>query len=276
MSMAGTVDYLGPILTRKQREVLRRRAHERPADVWNQRPRERGADAIARLRRNGAHVPRVIAEIKLRSPSAGLIRARVPGAIAAIASGYERGGAAAISVLCDGPGFGGSPLDLRRAAAVVRTPLLFKEFVLDAVQVGLARELGASMVLLMVRALPPSILSALVDEVVRYGMAPVVEAADDDELDIALATRAVIVGVNARDLRTFRVDPARARQVLARVPPDRVAVHMSGIASGEDLAALGDSRADAVLVGEALMRAPDPGAQLQAWLAQAQASRGLR
>jgi indole-3-glycerol phosphate synthase len=271
--MAGTVDYLGPILARKQHEVLRRRAHERPADVWNQSNRERGADAIARLRREGADVPRVIAEIKLRSPSAGLIRARVPGGVAAIASGYERGGAAAISVLCDGPGFGGSPLDLRRAAAVVRTPLLFKEFVLDSVQVGLARELGASMVLLIVRALPPSILSALVDEVVRQGMAPVLEAADEDELDIALATRAVIVGVNARDLRTFLVDPARARQVLARVPADRVAVHMSGIKSADDLAALGDSRADAVLVGEALMRAPDPGAQLKAWLGQAR--RGL-
>lgn len=272
-SMAGTADYLGPILTRKQREVLRRRAHERPADVWNKRDVARGADAIARLRRDGADVPRVIAEIKLRSPSAGLIRARAPGAVTAIASGYERGGAAAISVLCDGPGFGGSPLDLRRAAAVVRTPLLFKEFVLDPVQIELARELGASMVLLIVRALPPSVLSGLVDEVQRQGMAPVVEAADEDEIEIALATRAVIVGVNARDLRSFRVDPARARQVLARVPADRVAVHMSGIKSGDDLVALGDSRADAVLVGEALMRAPDPGAQLKAWLAQA--SRGL-
>ena len=229
-----------------------------------------GLDAIACLRREGANVPRVIAEIKLRSPSAGLIRPREPGVVAAIASGYARGGAAAISVLCDGPGFGGSPLDLRRAADVVRSPLLFKEFVLDPVQVELARELGASMVLLIVRALPPEELSALVDEVVRQGMAPVVEAADEGELDVALATRAVIVGVNARDLRTFRVDPERARTVLARVPDDRVAVHMSGITSGDDLAALGDSRADAVLVGEALMRAPDPGAQLQAWLAQRQ------
>jgi indole-3-glycerol phosphate synthase len=271
--MAGTVDYLGPILTRKRREVLRRRAHVRHADVWNRRNGALGLDAVARLRRDGARVPRVIAEIKLRSPSAGLIRARVPGAVASIAAGYERGGAAAISVLCDGPGFGGSPLDLRRAAAAVRTPLLFKEFVVDPVQVELARELGASLVLLIVRSLTPSALSALVDEVMRQGMAPVVEAADEDEIDIALATRAVIVGVNARDLRTFRVDPERARKVLARVPDDRVAVHMSGIKSGDDLAALGDSRADAVLVGEALMRASDPGAQLQAWLAQAK--RGL-
>lgn len=271
--MASTADYLGPILARKQREVLRRRAHQRPADVWNQGNGARGLDAAARLRRDGANVPRVIAEIKLRSPSAGLIREREPGGVAYIASSYERGGAAAISVLCDGPGFGGSPLDLRRAAAVVRTPLLFKEFVLDPVQVELARELGASMVLLIVRALPPSLLSGLVEEVVRQGMAPVVEAADEDELEIALATRAVIVGVNARDLRTFRVAPERARAVLARVPADRVAVHMSGIRTGEDLAALGDSRADAVLVGEALMRAPDPGAHLQTWLAQAK--RGL-
>src|SRR4051812_11191233 len=142
--MGDTVDYLGPILARKRREVLRRRAHVRVPDSWTRREQARGAEAIARLRRGDAGVPRVIAEIKMRSPSAGLIRAREPGAVAAIAAGYERGGAAAISVLCDSAGFGGSPLDLRRAAEVVRTPLLFKEFVLDAVQVQLARELGAS------------------------------------------------------------------------------------------------------------------------------------
>jgi indole-3-glycerol phosphate synthase len=236
----------------------------------------RGAAAIASLRRQGTHVPHVIAEIKMRSPSAGLIRARTPGAVAQIAAGYERAGAAAISVLCDGPGFGGSPLDLRRASGVVRAPLLFKEFVLDPVQVELARALGASMVLLIVRALDADALSALVDEVLRQGMAPVVEAADDDELEIALATRAQIVGMNARDLRTGRVDAERARQVLARVPQDRVAVHMSGVVAANDLALLGDSRADAVLVGEALMRAAEPGARLHEWLASAaQARRGL-
>jgi indole-3-glycerol phosphate synthase len=286
--MAEAVDYLDPILARKRREVLRRSLHRHssaaltpddesaPALHGKASSESRGDLAIARLRRNGARVPRVIAEVKFRSPSAGVIRARAPGAAAAIAAAYERGGAAAISVLCDRPGFGGTPLDLRRAAGAVRAPLLFKEFVLDPLQVELARALGASMVLLIVRALDAAALSALVDEVVRQGMAPVVEAADADELEVALATRATIVGVNARDLRSFRVDPESARQVLARVPRDRVAVHMSGIASGADLAQLGDSRADAVLVGGGLMRAPDPGARLQEWLASAQAERGLR
>jgi indole-3-glycerol phosphate synthase len=209
----------------------------------------------------------VIAEIKLRSPSAGLIRPRHPGLVAAIAREYEAGGASAISVLCDGPGFGGSPLDLRRAASAVSVPLLFKEFVLDPIQVELARRAGAHMVLLLVRALEPALLHDLVDEVLRYGMAPVVEAADEAELETALATRATLIGVNARDLRTFRVDPERARRAIGRIPEGRVAVHMSGITSADDLRAVADSRADAALIGEGLMRAEAPAETLRAWLA---------
>ena len=265
--MADTVDFLGPILERKRREVLRRRMHG--VRAGGAALEERGAAAVARLRRAGAALPRVIAELKLASPSAGVIRSRTPGVIAAIAAGYERGGAAAISVQCDAPGFGGSPLDVRRAAAVTRVPLLFKEFVLDPLQVELARALGASMVLLLVRALDAQALAALVEEVLRQGMAPVVEAADEDELEMALMTRATIVGVNARDLRSFTVDPARARRAVGRIPPERVAVHMSGVASASDLADLSGSRADAVLVGEGLMRASDPGERLREWLARA-------
>src|SRR4051812_15169427 len=272
--MAGAVDYLERILVRKRVEVARRIAHRalmRPGARTSTPAEARGANAIATLRRvqRGAGLPRVIAEIKLRSPSAGEIRRRHTGVVQSIAESYAAGGAAALSVLCDGPGFGGSALDFRRAAAVVRIPLLFKEFVLDPIQVEIAHACGASMVLLIVRALEPRSLAELVDEVHRQGMEPVVEAADDDELERALATRAVIVGVNARDLRTFRVDGERARRLIARIPEDRVAVHMSGLASGADLASLGQSRADAVLVGEALMRAPDPGARLQDWIASA-------
>lgn len=125
------------------------------------------------------------------------------------------------------------------------------------------------MVLLLVRALSPDALHALVAEAHAAGLAPVVEAADEHELSMALATDATIVGVNARDLRTFRVDPAYARRVLDVIPSERVAVLMSGITAAEQIVALADSRADAVLVGEGLMRASDPGARLREWLERA-------
>jgi indole-3-glycerol phosphate synthase len=216
-------------------------------------------------------VPKVIAEIKRRSPSAGEIRTREVGDIARIARGYAAGGASAVSVLCDGPGFGGSVLDLRRATQAIDVPVLFKEFVLDKLQIALARVAGAHMVLLLVRALPPDELNALVAEAHASGLAPVVEAADERELQIALGTEATIVGVNARDLRTFKVDPAYARRVLDVIPSERIAVLMSGITSAEQLAELASSRADAVLVGEGLMRAADPGARLRSWLDEARA-----
>lgn len=258
------LDFLGPILERKRREVARRHAHtalasaEPAADVV-----DRSRAAVDALRRGGARLPHVIAEIKLRSPSAGTLRAREPGEVAAIARAYVQAGASAVSVLCDRAGFGGTPLDLRRAADAVSVPLLFKDFVLDPIQITLARQMGAQFVLLLVRALDAERLGRLVDETLRQGLAPLVEAADLDEVERALATHATVIGVNARDLRTFRVDLAAATRAVARIPADRVAVQMSGITSAADLAHLGRTRADAVLVGEALMRAPDPGARLR-------------
>lgn len=264
-------DFLGPILERKRREVTRRLRHAEAFGEGLQRALpavldDRASLAVERLRRPAAGVPRVIAEIKMRSPSAGLIRQRRPGIVQALARDYAQGGAAALSVLCDGPGFGGGPLDLRRAAAVTSLPVLFKEFVLDPIQVAQAHALGAHMVLLLVRALPPQRLRELVDEVLRWKMAPVVEAADEQELEVALATRATLVGVNARDLRTFRVDREAALRALALIPTDRVAVHMSGVGSAADLRSIAQSRADAVLIGEGLMRAAEPGARLREWL----------
>jgi indole-3-glycerol phosphate synthase len=117
-----------------------------------------------------------------------------------------------------------------------------------------------------VRALSEDALHALVTEVTRQGMAAVVEAADEQELMVALRTSAVIIGVNARDLRSFTVDQQHARTLIERIPSDRIAVHMSGVRSGEDLARIAASRADVVLVGEGLMRAPTPGARLREWL----------
>jgi indole-3-glycerol phosphate synthase len=263
----GAVDHLSLIVERKRRENVRRALRAVSLAAFERAAIEdRAALAFAALRRGSLDAPRVIAEIKHRSPSAGLIRAREPGSVSQLARDYERGGAAAVSVLCDGPGFGGSVLDVRRARAACGAPVLFKEFVLDPLQVTLARALGAHMVLLIVRALQEPQLNALVSEVERQGMAPVVEAADAEELECALRTSAKIVGVNARDLRSFQVDGQHARTLIERIPEARIAVHMSGIRSADDLARVADSRADAVLVGEGLMRAQHPGEQLRAWL----------
>lgn len=264
------IDVLASIVERKRVEVARRRRHLH----WRGERVElevvdRALGAYAALARGTSSLPRVIAEIKHRSPSAGVIRSRVAGGVAGLARAYESGGAAAVSVLCDGPGFGGTPLDVRRAAGAVNVPLLFKEFVLDECQVALARECGASMVLLLVRVLEPMRLAELVDAVHRCGMAPVVEAADDRELAVALGTAARIIGVNARDLRNFHVDGAAAQGLVETIPPDRIAVYMSGVRSAGDLRALAAGRADAVLVGEGLMRANEPGLALASWLRSA-------
>lgn len=256
-------DHLTAILARKEREVERRRRHARPVAPDAADRRER---ALAALRRPSGEPPRVIAEIKRRSPSAGVIRARALGEVAAIARAYESAGAAAVSVLADGPGFGGCVLDVRRAARAISVPVLFKEFVIDPSQLDAARAAGASLVLLLVRALPGASLDAMIDAARARGLEPVVEAADADELERALATAATVVGVNARDLRSFAIDGGAAARALQEVPSGRVAVYMSGVGTSEDFARVAAGRADAVLIGTELMRAPDPGARLRAIL----------
>jgi indole-3-glycerol phosphate synthase len=264
--VSATIDHLALIIERKHGEVRRRlRRAATFVRLAEAAPLPR-AELLTPLRRLPGHGPRVIAEIKLRSPSAGMIRARKQGELPAIADGYERGGAAAVSVLCDGPGFGGCPLDVRRVSRRVGLPVLFKEFVLDPVQVDAARAAGASYVLLLVRVLSDHELARLIREVRARGLEPVVEAADADELTRALRTDAAIIGVNARDLRSFDVDPGRAGALVDRIPGDRVAVFMSGVRSAEDYRRVASTRADAVLIGEGLMRDPDPGEKLTTML----------
>jgi len=260
------LDHLAGIVSRKRLEVVRRVRRAATFVRFAECAPSPRADLLGPLRRT-SDKPRVIAEIKLRSPSAGAIRERRSGELTAIARGYQQAGAAAISVLCDGPGFGGSPLDLRRVAEAVQVPTLFKEFVVDAVQVDLARAVGASYVLLLVRVLNDRELGALIREVRGRGLEPIVEAADEQELERALASDARIVGVNARDLRSFSVDAARAGELVERIPSERVAIFMSGVRTREDFARVSASRADAVLIGEGLMRASDPGALLAQLLA---------
>lgn len=265
--MGGPTDFLEDIVRRKRAEIARRRRWIDALDAeLNPVPFDtgRGERAVAALRREAGRPPKVIAEVKFRSPSRGELRPRAPGEAARLAEAYARGGASVVSVLADGPGFGGSVLDVRRVANRVPVPVLFKEFVLDECQVRWARAAGASLVLLIVKILSDDDLVSLVDATRRAGLEPVVEVTDGPELARALRAGAAVVGVNARDLRSFAVDRAEAERLVAQIPSDRVRISMSGITSREELWATG---ADAVLVGEAPMRAADPAALLAGWLA---------
>ncbi len=261
-------DHLADILARTRRENLRRRKHVKAIRPAHRSPEpERGARGVTALRRSPGSAPSVLAEIKFRSPSAGSIRPWRAGEGVRVALAYQAGGASAVSVLADAPGFGGSPLLVRRVSEAVTVPTLFKGFVVDPVQVDLAFDVGACLVLLLVRALDRPTLVSMVAHVKALGMEPVVEAADANEVEVALDCGATIVGVNARDLRTFQVDMQVAHECVAKIPTDRVAVFMSGVRSEADFAAVTQGRADAVLIGEGLMRAEDPAALLAHWIA---------
>lgn len=265
-----SADRLAPILARKARENAGRHRHRAlfdpsaDLDVSD----DRGDAVLAALRRTSP-LPRVIAELKFASPSAGPIRPWRAGEGRRIARGYEEAGAAAVSVLCDRQGFGGSVLELRRIAGASRVPVLFKEFVLDPIQIDLARVAGASMVLLLVRALAPEKLAALVAHCRARGLEPVVEAADEVEVERALETGARVIGVNARDLSSFRVDAASAARAIQKIPETRVAVYMSGVSNPDELLRVAEGRADALLIGSALMSAEHPGERLAMLLDEA-------
>jgi indole-3-glycerol phosphate synthase len=202
----------------------------------------------------------VIAEVKRRSPSAGVIREDLdPAGRAAL---YAERGAAAISVLTNGPFFGGSVSDLRSAAASVAAPVLRKDFILDELQVVEGRAAGAAAVLLIVRALPRARLEALLRAAAREELDALVEVHTASELDVALEVGARIVGVNSRDLDTFRVDTGAAWRLLQRIPADVVAVAESGMADLSDVIQARDHGADAVLIGTALSASGDPGGLL--------------
>jgi indole-3-glycerol phosphate synthase len=256
-------EYLSAILSRKRRENERRRRHlaSRPEKTRVADAR-RGARAIEALSRAPGRPPSVMAEVKFRSPSAGQLRPSAPGEGLRVAQSYEDGGASVVSVLADGPGFGGSPLLVRQVARGIGLPVLYKGFVLDPVQVDLAFDVGASLVLLLVRALQDRELETLIARTRALGMEPVVEAANADEVDRAVAVGAKVIGVNARDLTTFEVDKHAASACIERIPEDCIAVFMSGVRTAEDFRDVAQTRADAVLIGEELMRAEDPGARL--------------
>lgn len=256
---------LDEILDAKRAELVRTKAKTLASELGERARTAPKARSFAEaIRRPAGAPPRVVAEVKFASPATGTLRETHDPAD--VARGYATGGAAAVSVLCDRVFFGGGWEDLEAVRAAIDLPLLAKEFVVDPWQVVRARAAGADAVLLIVRALDDAAIAGLSRVARSMGMEPVVEAADESEVDRALAADARLIGINCRDLRTFAFDETAFERLLPRIPADRIALAMSGVGSPDDLAALARTRADAVLVGGALMKTPDPGATLAGWL----------
>ena len=204
----------------------------------------------------------VIGEVKRRSPSAGLIRAEFDAV--ALARTYAEAGAAAVSVLTEEAHFGGSLDDLSRVSAAIGVPTLRKDFIIHPLQLYEARAAGASAVLLIVRALSAERLEELARLARAIGLATLVEVHEAPELEAAVAVRPTAIGVNARDLDTLAIDPARVELLLPVLPPDLAAVAESGLSSRADVERVAAVGADAVLVGTAVAGAPDPAEALRA------------
>ena len=222
-------------------------------------------DSIARDQDPGRHFEdairggeiSVIAEFKRRSPSVGPIREDADPA--RVAAAYEEGGAAALSVLTEPQFFSGSLADLVAARAACYLPVLRKDFVIDIYQVAEARAAGADAILLIVAALPDQGLFVDLAEAAReYGLAALIEIHEAPELDAAFEVEPHLIGVNQRDLRTFEVDRSLAVRLRDEIPDDVAMVAESGIRTRADVAALEEAGVDAVLIGETLMRVPDP------------------
>jgi indole-3-glycerol phosphate synthase len=197
----------------------------------------------------------LIAEHKRRSPSAGPIREGA--SVEDVVGAYGRGGAAALSILTDGPYFGGSLEDLRRAREACGLPILRKDFIVDAYQLHESVSAGADAILLIVTALEDAELAMLHALALDLGLAALVEVHDELELQRAVRVGASLIGINNRDLRTMEVDAGRTFRLVESVPDGVAVVAESGFRDRAQLDDLAGAGVDAVLVGEALMRAPD-------------------
>jgi indole-3-glycerol phosphate synthase len=266
-------DVLQRILAVKAGEVARATAAKPLAALRDEARRAAPArDFVGSLRSTiSAGKPAVIAEIKKASPSRGVLREHFEPA--AIAASYERHGAACLSVLTDAQFFQGEISHLKQARAACKLPVLRKDFTIDPYQVYEARAAGADCILLIVAALGAARMRELEAAAQELGMAVLVEAHDAAELEQALALKTPLVGINNRNLRTFETRLETTLDLMPRIPAGRMVVTESGVLSPRDVRMLRDGKVDCFLVGEAFMRATDPGAELARLFADADAYR---
>ncbi len=261
--MSNTPDVLKKILLRKHEEIAER---ARSCDL--EALRDKVADAapprgfvMAMQAALEKHQPAVIAEIKKASPSKGVIRENFDPA--QIARSYQNGGATCLSVLTDHDFFQGSEAYLIQAKQACDLPVLRKDFIIDSYQVYEARAIGADCILLIVAALDDAALGELAQLAAQLQLDVLVEVHDADELQRALQLPVPLIGINNRNLRTFETSLDTTLQLLADIPEDRIVVTESAIHSREDVATMREHGVNAFLVGEAFMRASEPGKKLQ-------------
>jgi len=259
---------LAPIIERKRAEAAA--LHCGRAAMFAHAANLEHAPAIERILAGGT----VIAELKRRSPSGGVLRVDLDAV--AVAEAYEAAGAVAISVLTDGPDFGGSLDDLVAVRGAVEVPVLRKDFVVAPVQVAEARVAGADWVLLIAVVFDDNELEEVMDAARRCGAGALVEVHTGSDLDRALGAGAECIGVNNRDLTTLGTDLATFARLRSRIPAGVVTVAESGVHDAADVTRLVGEGADAVLVGEALMRAANPAPALAAMVAAAEAAGASR
>ncbi len=254
---------LDRILEHKRLEVVARRKNRSLAGLLSDckgLPATRGFTRSL-VTNAGSGVPAIIAEIKRASPSKGLIRADFDPP--ALAQSYEHGGATCLSVLTDMQFFQGADSYMQSARAAVSLPVLRKDFVVDRYQLAESRVLGADCVLLIVSALPSMQLSELHHEARELGLDTLIEVHDGEEMERALALSPPLIGVNNRNLRTFEVNLETSLALSRMLPEGVTLVSESGINSREDVAILRQAGINCFLVGEAFMRADDPGSKLR-------------
>jgi indole-3-glycerol phosphate synthase len=258
MAEQGIPDRLARILAYKHDEAASLR-RQRSMGAWealaSAAPAPRGFEhAITQRALSGENA--LICEVKRRSPSAGDINlSRTPGVAA---RAYERGGAACISVLTDGPSFGGANADLVAVSSAVSLPVLRKDFMIDPVQILESRAIGADAILIIMSAVDDALAKDLEATAGQLGMSVLVEVHDEAELERALQLSSSLIGINNRDLRRFVTDLGATERLAPRVPGDRILISESGIASPSDISRLRRCGARGFLIGESLMRSERP------------------
>jgi len=256
-------DILSKIIAVKHEEIAAAKKAISLSQLAEQAAAQNHRDFVAALRhKRDAGLAGVIAEVKKASPSKGLIRENFNPA--EIAASYQQGGAACLSVLTDEQFFQGSAAYLQQARAACELPVLRKDFIIDPWQVVEARAMGADCILLIVSALEDGQMQELEAQAHELGMAVLVEVHDADELERSLRLTTPLIGVNNRNLRTFETTIETTISLLAQLPADRMVVTESGIATREHVIRLREANVNNFLVGEALMRADEPGQELAA------------